>query len=90
MYIIDQGYALLHTTIDDEMTKKKRFKFGNFVIFTHTHDSNCTKYCPIIIQGDIQVAAPVYNSLKILKQLGWINIKSAKQVGIQYLKVFKG
>jgi hypothetical protein len=33
----------------------------------------------------------VFNSLKILKQLGWIYIKSVKQVGIKSLnQVFKG
>jgi len=48
------GSTLLHTTKDDEMTKKtKGFTFESFLIFKYIHDSNCTKDYPIIIQEQI-------------------------------------
>jgi hypothetical protein len=38
-----------------------------------------------MIQAEIQLTTPIFNSLKLWKQLGWIKIKSAKQVGIKSL-----
>jgi len=71
------GSVLLHIISDDEMTKKKKgFTFEDFVIFRYIYDPNCTKY-PIIIKGRFN-QPPLFNSLKFWKQLGWINIKSAK------------
>jgi hypothetical protein len=67
-------------------TKNKGFTFENFVIFKYIYIGfNYTKDCLIITQGEILSTIPVFNSLKFWKQLGWINIKSAKQVGIKFL-----
>jgi len=67
-------------------TKNKWFTFENFVIFKNIYTGfKYTKDYLIIIQGEILLAFPVFNSLKFWKQLGWINIKSAKQVGIKFL-----
>jgi len=49
------GYALLHTTNDDEMTQKKqKQKSLKSLIFSNIYRiQNCTKYHSIIIQGEI-------------------------------------
>ncbi len=48
---INLGFVLLHPTNDDEMTKKK--KSLHLKTYIYKKDSNCTKYCPIVIQGEI-------------------------------------
>jgi tellurite resistance protein TehA-like permease len=64
-----------------EPSKNRQFSVGlvglNFIYIYIIH----------ILQNTVQLSfkIPIFNSLKIWKQLGWINIKWVKQVGIKSL-----
>jgi len=83
---------LLCTTNDNEMTKKKRGLHLKTLLFPYIYIyiyiyigfklyKRPLNYHP---RGDL-ISHPCFDSLKFWKQLRWINIKLAKQVGIKSL-----
>jgi len=81
------GSALLHTTSDDEMKKKKKKGLHlKTLLFQYIYIIQIVQnIAQLSSKGRFDLATLVFNSLKFWKQLGWINIKSTKQVAIKSL-----
>jgi hypothetical protein len=75
----------LHTTNDDEMTKKKDLDLKTLLFLNTYRIQIVQNIAQLSSKREFNQPPLFFNSLKFWKQLGWINIKSIKQVGIKSL-----
>jgi hypothetical protein len=76
---------MLHTTSDDEMTKRnKGLHLKLYILKIYIGFKLYQRLPNYHPRGDL-INQPCYNSLEFWKQLAWINIKLTKQVGIKSL-----